>query len=487
MRASTFVLVAVALAATAGPVRADEGAVLGVVRSRQAEAHVPTAWSEVYGREIDLWVREAGRAGLSFHVVGDVELSEGHSTFDAVVVAFPDFDDPRSVPRFQALVEQARRVLLVGGAFRSSSAVERLRVACGAQAFELLPSTTARLAVLKGRSFLAAEVAPGALLEVRAGLPAFVTSSPHALAWYAGADLEPFEAGRGVEGSAAVVGFTCGGAEVVWSGFPLSALARDGARAAQADAVVANLVSWLSGQPWLGRAPWRDDRSLAIVLAVDVGAPLATASELVPVLDAARVRGSFRVDPRVGAGPELLASLARVGEVEGPMPAEAAPALRPLRGDRDDCDLLTATGGGPATAVVPRLVDDVALTERLGGLYVLGLHPACLLQQERLSAITLFLATTKQFPAWFATRGEVGAWQRARAAVVVTRAAGGFRVTNTGPIALASFPLVSYRFGADDLAQLGRRGLFLPRDDGGTTFVLDLNAGDEVFLPVSGR
>lgn len=477
MRPPTF-LALLAVMAVVTPLRAGDGAELAVVRSRQAEAHAEAAWGAgIYGREVDAWVREADAAGVPIHVVDDAELAGGRSTFDAVVVPFPDFDDPRANLRLQALVEQARRVLVVGGAARPSAAIERLRVACGAPAFHVVVGSRSRRAVLKGRSFVAAEVAPGAVIDLRVGVPLFAASSSRALGWYAEADLAPADAVRDPEGGAAIVTFSCGGAEVVWSGVPVSALVREGERAPQAQALVANLTSWLAGRPWLGRAPWHDDRTLAVVLAVEVGEPLAAVQALVPVLQAARVRGTFRVGARAGAGADLQPLLARVGDVEALAAAEPLPPTP--RGVRDDCQV--------PGAVPSLLADDVALHERLGALYVLELHPTCLLLADRLPLVASFLAAAKQRPAWFATRRQVADWLRARAAVVVRRVEGGFQVTNTGAVALPAFPLVSYRFGPDDLAQLGRRGLFLPRDDGGTTFVLDLAPGETLTLPVSGR
>ena len=466
---------------------ADEAARLAIVRSQRAEQQVPAAWgADTYAREVELWVHEAGGSNVPFRVLDGVELTETRTTYDAVVVPFPDFDAPGVVPRLMALVDQARRVLLVGAPFGPAAGfAERLRVVCGAPACTLLPDPEARHLVTNARSFLGGEVSPATRVGVRAGAPSFVTSGSKAVAWYVAADGRRDERLGDPDRSAAMVAFSCGGTEILWSGVPFSALT-DEAGAGGGARLVANVAAWLAGAPWLGRSPWRDDRSFPVLVDAEVQAPFDGVTALLPTLRASRARGSFVVAPTTSLPAALRDELASAGDVY-PSAAVRATIAASTSGVRADCDVLGDPAAQTADDTAALLLAELDVQAGRGAPYPLRLHAGCLLGGRHSAALALFLAGARQRPAWFTTYADLEAWAKAREAVRVERVAGGFRVVNTGEAALTGFPLVAYRFGALDLAALGRRALVLPRDDGGATLVLDLAPHEVVDLPATGR
>jgi len=481
-------VLALALALVAGVpavARAQDGAPIVVVRSGCAEARASAGgFADAYAREVDLWARQAGQGGRPHRLLSDADLVDERTMYDALVLPFPDIDDPALVSRLMAMVEQARRVLLVGSSSRGGTGlVERLRVVCGAPVFTRLSEPRERHLVLAGRSFPAGEVTPATRFEVRAATPAFAASSPRGIGWYVRADLAPLEPEAGADEDVALAAFTCGGAEVVWSGVPFSGLAAPADAAAR---VVANLTAWLAGAPWLGRAPWRDDRTFAVVIEPDLRPPFDGVADLASMLAGARLKGSFVVPPALGLPPELLAAVTSAGEVSPTTSARVASAAL-AAGVRDDCTVLRDVGDHPGADVASTLLADLDRQARRGALYPLRLQPGCLAAPAHRSAVALFLAGARQRPAWFATHGELSAWEHVRRAVRVEPIPGGFRVQNAGDTPVEGFPLVAYRFGPLDLAAVAHRALVLPRDDGGFTLVLDLAPRESVDLAAEGR
>jgi peptidoglycan/xylan/chitin deacetylase (PgdA/CDA1 family) len=300
-------------------VYADPAPRLGILRSRQTQAALEqSAWGRgLIEREVQAWERLATRADVPYRIVGDYEITHEPQHYDALILPYPAFSDAAMNERLLGLVENARRVLLIGGDLENGRGfLQRLSVVCELPRPARFEDGKGRFMVLAGRSELALDVRPAFRFELQAGAPMYHVDSKGGQAFYASWGLDPVRAGTRYEQWSAVVHTRCGATELTWLGFPLSALVDNPGYRAENAALGANLIRALAGMPRIGKVAWPGDQDVAFVVTADVEADFDRAAELARILRLERVTGSlFLLGEEAKAHPEVVRALAAVGEV----------------------------------------------------------------------------------------------------------------------------------------------------------------------------
>lgn len=292
---------------------------VGIVRSRQTQAVLEgSAWGKgLIEREVQAWERLATRADVPYRIVGDYEVTHEPRHYDALILPFPAFSDGVMNERVLGLVENARRVLLIGGdPEHGGGFLQRLGVACELPRPARFEDQKGRFMVLAGRGDLALDVRPAFRFELRAGAPMYHVDSKGGQAFYASWGLDPLREGTRYEQWSSVVRTRCGATELIWLGFPLSALVDSPESRAENAAFGMNLIRALAGLPRIGKVAWPGDQDVAFVVTADVEADFDRAAELARILRRERVTGSlFLLGEEAKAHPQVVSALAAVGEV----------------------------------------------------------------------------------------------------------------------------------------------------------------------------
>ncbi len=274
-----------------------------------------------YRKGIKYWANLCDKAGLSYRVAGDYELSTGPAKSKLYVLHFVERMSPEQRSNMAALMGSGAAVVVVGMAGSADMDGATHPPSLAEEWFDLKdvrPYTPKEAAyfVMLPPSILSVAVDPGRRFEFDWTGRYYLANTLDAVAANVDWTLKPLPASPTYTQNAVVSLRTREGSRMAWFGVAPDAIFDETDGRKMYDAAMHHLLNWLVRKPVAARCYWQGCAQAAAVITADVEDRFETGEAIALACHKEEVRGSFFL---VGAlapdYPEVVAALNENGDI----------------------------------------------------------------------------------------------------------------------------------------------------------------------------
>ncbi len=274
-----------------------------------------------YRRGIKYWANLADRAGLSFRVAGDYELSTGPAKSKLYILHYIERLTPEQRQQLTALANSGASMIVIGMAGSADAEGATHPPSLAEEWFDLkdirpyTPKESAYFVTLPP-SPLALTIDPGRRFEFDWSGRYYLANTLNAAAGNVDWLLRPFpEAPDHAQNAVAAIR-TVKGARLAWFGVGPDAVVDESDARPMFDSSVIHLLHWMVRKPVAAICHWPGCARAAAIVTADVEDKFETGDTIALACHKENVRGSFFLVGKLAPDyPEVVAALAENGEI----------------------------------------------------------------------------------------------------------------------------------------------------------------------------
>ena len=274
-----------------------------------------------YRRGIKYWANLADKAGLSFRVAGDYELSTGPQKSKLYVLHYVERVTPEQRKHLAALRQSGASLVVIGLAGAADGEGTPHPPSLAEEWFELkdvrpYTPTDAAYFVALPPSPLTLAIDPGRRFEFDWTGHYFLANTPDAAAANVDWILEPLPAAPTLSQNAVASIRTIGGTRMVWFGVGPDTVVDEADGQEMFDASMLHLIRWLVRKPAAAACHWRGCAQAAAIVTADVEDRFETGDAIALACHKENVRGSFFLVGKLAPDyPEVVSALNENGDI----------------------------------------------------------------------------------------------------------------------------------------------------------------------------